>query len=134
MGFGAPLALRLKPFERRPRSSSARLNITRRPFARGLSTTRRSPRIARKLLLKRSQALGGRGFDLDEFFARPERPLAGAGADLRAVDGDLSKADQPFGDQRRHALRQQPIEDLDALDPKVGEPVMVQRHAARQPP
>jgi hypothetical protein len=89
---------------------------------------------ASKILLERSQTLGGRGFDLDEFVARPERPLAGAGANLRAVDGDLIKADQPFGDQRRHALGQQPIEDLRAVDPKVGEPVMVQRHAARQPP
>jgi hypothetical protein len=34
----------------------------------------------------------------------------------------------------RHALGQQPVEDLDALDPEVGEPVIVQRHAARQPP
>jgi len=42
MGFGARLALRLKPFERRPRSSGARPNITRRPLARGLSTTARS--------------------------------------------------------------------------------------------
>jgi hypothetical protein len=31
-------------------------------------------------------------------------------------------------------LGQQPIEDLDAVDTEVGEPVMVQRHAARQPP
>ena len=42
MGFGARLALRVKQFERRPRSSGARPNITRRPLARGLSTTARS--------------------------------------------------------------------------------------------
>src|ERR1700722_20006138 len=33
--FGARLALRLKPFERRPRLGGARLNITRRTLARG---------------------------------------------------------------------------------------------------
>ena len=31
-------------------------------------------------------------------------------------------------------MRQQPIEDLHAVDPEVGEPVIVQRRAARQPP
>ena len=46
---GAQLALRLKPFERRPRSSGALLNITRRPLPRRLPSTARSPRIARKL-------------------------------------------------------------------------------------
>jgi len=30
-------------------------------------------------------------------------------------------------------LRQQPVEDFHLLDPEVGEPVIVQRHAARQP-
>jgi hypothetical protein len=39
----------------------------------------------------------------------------------------------PSATSAGHALRQQPIEDLDAVDPQVGEPVMVQRHAARQP-
>jgi hypothetical protein len=87
--LGARLALRLKPFERRPRSSGALLNITRRALPRRLSTTARSPRIARKLLLKRSQTLGDRAFDLEHFFARPERLLAGAGANLGAIDCDL---------------------------------------------
>jgi hypothetical protein len=131
---GARLALRLEPFKRRPRSCRPRLNITRRPLPRGLPSTRRSPRIARKRLLERSQTFSDRRFDLDEFFACPERPLAGAGANLRAVDCDLIKADQPFGDQRRHALRQQPIKNLHAVDPEVGEPVIIQRHAARPPP
>ena len=58
------------------------------------------------------------GFDLDEFVARPERFPARVGANLRAVDGDRIKADQPFGDQRRHALRQQPIENFDASPPE----------------
>jgi hypothetical protein len=89
----ARLALRLKPFERRPRSSGALLNITRRALPRGLSTTARSPRIARKRLLKRSQTPGDRRFDLEQFLACLERPLAGVGANLRAVDCDLSKAD-----------------------------------------
>src|SRR6202040_3425772 len=57
----ARLALRLKPFERRPRSSGARLNITRRPLPRGLPSTARSPRIARKLLLEGRQTLADRG-------------------------------------------------------------------------
>ena len=133
VGLGARLALRLKPFERRPRSCRARLNLARRPFLRALPSTRRSPRIARKLLLEGGQPLGDRGFDLDEFFARPERFLAGAGADLRAVDGDLSKADQPLADQRGHALRQQSVEDLRLPDPEISEPVIIQRHAAGQP-
>ena len=134
MGLGARLALRLEPFERRSRSCRARLNLARRTVSRRLAPAARGPRIACQLLLEGGQPLGDRGFDLDEFFARPERFLAGAGADLRAVDGDLSKADQPFGDQRRHALRQQPIEDLRLPDPEISEPVIIQRHAARQPP
>ena len=133
VGLGARLALRLKPFERRPRSCRARLNLARRPFLRALPSTRRSPRIARKLLLEGGQPLGDRGFDLDEFFARPERFLAGAGANFRAVDGDLSKADQPLADQRGHALRQQSVEDLRLPDPEISEPVIIQRHAAGQP-
>ena len=104
--LGARLALRLKPFERRPRSSGALLNLARRPLLRGLAATGRSPWVARKLLLERSQTLGDRRFDLEQFFARLEGLLAGAGANLRAVDGDLGKPHQPFGDQRRHALRQ----------------------------
>ena len=54
-------------------------------------------------------------------------------ARIRAVDGDLDQLHQSFADQRRHALRQDPIEDLDAFDPEVGKPVVVQRHASRQP-
>ena len=134
MGLGARLALRLEPFERRPRSCRARLNLARRPVLRRLAPAARGPRIACQLLLESGQPLGDRGFDLDEFFARPEQFLAGVGADLRAVDGDLSKADQPFADQRGHALRQQSVERLEVFDPEVGKPVMVQRHAARQPP
>ena len=65
----ARLAFRLKPFERRPRSSGALMNITRRPLPRGLPSTRRSPRIARKLVLKRSQPLADSRFDLEQFFA-----------------------------------------------------------------
>ena len=70
--LGARLALRLKPFERRPRSCRPLLNLTRRPLLRGLPAAVRRPWIARKLLLKRSQTLGDRRFDLDQFFARPE--------------------------------------------------------------
>jgi hypothetical protein len=55
--LGARLALRLKPFERRPRSSRARLNITRGALARGLPSTHRSRRIARKLRLEGGQTL-----------------------------------------------------------------------------
>ena len=55
MGFGARLALRVKQFERRPRSSGARPNITRRPLARGLSTTARSSWIVRQFLLEGGQ-------------------------------------------------------------------------------
>jgi hypothetical protein len=40
---GARLALRLEPFERRPRSCRPRLNITRRPLPRGLPSTRSKP-------------------------------------------------------------------------------------------
>ena len=87
----ARLALSRQPLERRPRSSRARLNITRCPLARRLPSTRRSPRILRQLPLEGDQPLGDRGFDLEQFFARLERFLAGAGADLRAVDGDLRK-------------------------------------------
>src|SRR4029077_1896988 len=61
----ARLALRLKPFEHRTRSSGALLNITRRTLARRLPSTARSPRIARKLLLERGQTLDDRGFDLE---------------------------------------------------------------------
>ena len=111
----------------------ALFDLARRPVLRALPSTRRSPRIARKLLLEGGQPLGDRGFDLDEFFARPERFLAGAGADLRAVDGDLSKADQPLADQRGHALRQQSVEDLRLPDPEISEPVIIQQHAAGQP-
>src|SRR4029077_18688938 len=118
----ARLALRLKPFERRTRSSGALLNITRRTLARRLPSTSRSPRIARKLLLERGQTLDDRGFDLEQFFACPERLPACVGANLRAVDGDLTMADTPCGTQPRHALRQQPIKDLHAVAPEVGEP------------
>ena len=76
---------------------------------------------------------GDRGFDPEQFCARLERLLARAGANLRAVDGDLDQLHQSFADQRRHALRQGPIEDLDAFDPEVGNPVIVQRYASRQP-
>ena len=133
MGFGARLALRLKPFERRPRLGGARLNITRRTLPRGLSTTARSSWIVRQFLLEGGQPLGGHGFDLEQFFARLERPLAGAGANLRAVDGDLGERHQSLADQRGHTLRQQPVENSHLLGPEVGEPVIVQRHAARPP-
>src|ERR1700678_88422 len=93
---GRRVALRSEPFERRPRLCRARLNITRRPLPRGLPAAARRPRIARKLLLKRSQTLGDRGFDLDQFFARPARLPARAGANLLAVDGDLIKGDHPL--------------------------------------
>ena len=97
----------------------------------------RSSRIVRQLLLEVSQPLGDRGFDLEQFFAGLiaglKRRPAGDGANLRPVNGDLGKAHQPFADQRRHALRQKPIEDIDLLNPKIGEPVMVHRHAPRQP-
>ena len=59
--------------------------------------------------------------------------LPRAGANRLAVDGDLDQLYQSFADQRHHALRQEPIEDLDAFDPEVGKPVVVQRHASRQP-
>lgn len=96
--------------------------------------TVRRPGVAGQFLLEGGQPLRDRGFDLDEFFARPERVPARAGANLRAVDGDLGQPHQSFGDQRRHALGQQPVENFHLLDPEVGEPVIVQRHAARQPP
>ena len=127
------LALRFKPFERRPRSRRALLNIPRRPLARGLAPAVRRPGVIGQLLLEASQPFGDRGFDLEQFFARPERLLARAGANLRSLDGDLGEPHQPFADQRGHALRQQPIEDLGAVDAEVGEPVIVDRHAARQP-
>src|SRR4029077_21120147 len=99
---GARLALRVKPFERRPRSSGARMNLARRPLPRGLPSTRRSPRIARKLLLEGGQTLGDRGFDLEQFLACLERPLARAGANLRAVDGNLG---QPRSEEHTSELQ-----------------------------
>src|SRR5580700_2681639 len=94
------------------RSSGARLNITRRTLARGLSTTARSSWIVGQFLLEGGQPLGDHGFDLEQFFARLERPLAGAGANLRAVDGDLGERHQSLADQRGHALRQQPVKNF----------------------
>jgi len=78
----------------------------------------RSPRIARKLLLETGHPPGDKSFDLEQFLARLERLLAGGGANLRTVDRDLGQRRQPLADQRRHALHQQPIEDLHAVDPE----------------
>src|ERR1700690_1368666 len=76
---GARLAFRLEPFERRPRSCRARLNLAPRPLPRGLPTTARSSRIVPQFLLEGGQTLADRGFDLEQFLARPERLPAGAG-------------------------------------------------------
>jgi hypothetical protein len=58
----------------------------------------------------------------------PARP-----ASLRRSVSSIETMTPFFGDQRRHALRQKPIEDLHLLDPEVGGSVIVDRHAARQP-
>jgi hypothetical protein len=111
----------------------ALFDFARRTLAPDLAATARSSRIARKLLLERGQTFADRGFDLDQFLTRPERCLARVGANLRAVDRDLGQPHKPFANQRRHALRQQPIENVHLLNPEVGKPVIIQRHAAREP-
>ena len=90
-------------------------------------------RLDRQLLLEGGQTLGDRGFNRQQSVAGLERLLAGARPDLRAVHRDLGKPHQPLANQRCHALRQQPIEDIDLLDPKIRKPVIVHRHPARQP-
>jgi hypothetical protein len=53
---------------------------------------------------------------------------------LGAVDRDLGQRHHPFGNQRRDALRQKPIEHLNVHHPEVRKTVIVQRHPAGDPP
>jgi hypothetical protein len=74
---------------------------------------------------------GNRSFDLEQFCA----VLTTAWLALVRifVPPTAISTSQSFADQRRHALRQEPTEGLDAFDPEVGKPVVVRRHASRQP-
>src|SRR5580698_3739546 len=131
----ARLALRLKPFERRPRSSGALLNITRRALPRGLPSTRRSPRIARKLLLEGGHTLRSTAASILSSFSpvlnNPLLALARIFVPSTAISASLTS---PSPINAVTLCVQQPVENLGAFDPEIGEPVIVQRHAARQPP
>src|SRR5208282_718386 len=53
---------------------------------------------------------------------------------LGAVDGNLGERYHSFGNQRRHAFRQQPVEYRHMRHSEVGKPVIVQRYPAGDPP
>ena len=133
-GSGARLALRLKPFERRPRSSGARLNLARCPFARRLPPTVEPARIARKPCLRAAKRSAIAASILSNFSPVLNDALLALARNFVPSTAISARRDQPFADQRGHALRQQPVEDLRLLDPEIGEPEIFQRYVARQRP
>src|SRR6266481_4470867 len=62
-----------------------------------------------------------------------KRALARARPDLGTVERNLVEIDHALGNQRRHALAQQTVEDLDMTGAEVGKPVVVHAHPASEP-
>jgi hypothetical protein len=80
----------------------------------------------------RDSRLGGR-LDLFQPLTPAERPRSRCGPHRHAVLRQHIERHQPLGDQCRHPVRQQPLQQRAVRHPEIGQRMVVHRHPAAQP-